>query len=147
MKKTILLIILSGLILIPKDILAASITINCPSSVTVGDNIECTVTANHTTISGVKGSVSFSGMNIISANNLTGSGYFSVTNNGFDGAIDIASNSKSIAKYVFSTSSAGTATINVNCIELIDGTNFDTHGCGTASKTITINERPAPPPP
>lgn len=140
-KKLLFLTILFGLILIPKEVLAASLGLSCPSSVTVGENITCTLTANHETISGVKGSISFSGMSYQSVSNLTGSNYFSVSSSGFDGAIDIASGSKSLAQYVFTTSSAGTATINVSCSELIDGTNFDTHSCSGASNTITIKEK------
>lgn len=140
-KKILFLICLFGLIVIPKGVLAASLGLSCPSSVTVGENITCTLTANHETISGVKGSISFTGMSYQSVSNLTGSNYFSVSNSGFDGAIDIASGSKSLAKYVFTTSSAGTATINVSCSELVDGTNFDTHSCSGTSKTITIKAK------
>ena len=58
--KLLFITMLFGLILIPKEVLAASLGLSCPSSVTVGENITCTLTANHETISGVKGSLSFS---------------------------------------------------------------------------------------
>ena len=145
-KKLLFITMLFGLILIPKGVLAASLGLSCPSSVTVGENITCTLTAYHETISGVKGSLSFSGMSYQSVSNLTGSNYFSVSSSGFDGAIDIASGSKSLAQYVFITSSVGTATINVSCSELVDGTNFDTHSCSGASKTITIKAKENPQP-
>ena len=146
-KKILYIIILIGLILLPNKAFAASLGLSCPSSVTVGENIECTLTASHETISGVKGSISFSGMNFHSVSNLSGSNYFSVSGSGFDGALDIASGSKTLAKYVFTTTSAGTATINAGCSELVDGTNFDTHSCSGASRTITIKEKETPPPP
>lgn len=146
-KKILYIIILIGLILLPNKAFAASLGLSCASSVTVGENIECTLTASHETISGVKGSISFSGMNFHSVSNLSGSNYFSVSGSGFDGALDIASGSKTLAKYVFTTTSAGTATINVGCSELVDGTNFDTHSCSGASRTITIKEKETPPPP
>lgn len=145
-KKLLFLTMLFGLILIPKEVLAASLGLSCPTSVTVGENITCTLTASHETISGVKGSLSFSGMSYQNVSNLTGSNYFSVSSSGFDGAIDIASGSKSLAKYTFTTSSVGTATINVTCSELVDGTNFDTHSCSGTSKTITIKAKPVPQP-
>ena len=143
-KKLLFITMLFGLILIPKAVLAASLGLNCPSSVIAGENITCTLTASHESISGVKGSISYSGMSYQSVSNLTGSNYFSVTSSGFDGAIDIVSGSKSLAKYVFATSSEGTATINVACSEIIDGTNFDTHSCSGASKTITIKAKTQP---
>ena len=137
--KNILLII--AILCLPNKVFAASVGVNCPSSVTVGDTITCTVTGYHTSLSGLKAGVSYSGMDYVSAINLTGSNMFVVSNNTLDGAFDIANNSKSLASYVFKANNVGTASINITCNQIIDGVEFASVACTGGSKSITINAK------
>lgn len=141
MKKVLKLMLLIILFYVPSVVLAASIDINCPSAVNVGDSFSCTITGYHTSLAGLKAKVSYSGVNYTNSSNLTGSNMFVVSSNEIDGAFDITSTSKQLASYTFKATAKGTAKIDVICEQLIDGTDFTSLTCGTANKVITINEK------
>jgi len=146
MKKIIRVILLFMILYLPVKVSAASIKINCPNSVTVGDTITCTVTGYHTSLAGLKASVTYSGMNYSNVSNLTGSNMFVVTKTELDGAFDVANTSKALAKYTFKASAKGNAKISISCQEIIDGTDFSSVSCGSASKTIEIKAKEVAPP-
>lgn len=140
MNKVIKIMLLFVFALVPNYVLAADVKINCPNSVMIGDSIECIITGYHTTLAGLKADVSYSGMDYVEAGNLTGSNMFVVSGSQLDGAFDIANTSKILAKYIFKANVDGTARIDVNCQQIIDGTDFSSVNCTGDSKYIQINK-------
>lgn len=141
MKNKIIKIIVTLGIILPINVLAANVGVSCPSSVTVGDNITCSLNAYNSTLSAAKGSVSYSGMNYVSVTNNTGSSFFSVSSNAYDGTFDIANGSKKLATYTFTTSNVGTATFTAACSEIVDGVDFNTLSCTGGSASIVIKDK------
>jgi len=153
MKRILKVLLLIMMVYLPLKVNAASIAISCPESVTVGETFTCTVTGHHNSLAGLKSSINYAGIEYMEVSNLTGSNMFITTNSELDGAFDIATASKDLARYTFKAISSGNASINVVCQEIIDGTDFSSVSCTGDNKTILIkdaviqNPEPVLPPP
>ena len=142
MKRYLRFITILLILIIPSNIFAASINIECPFSIEVGNEIICTVTANHESMAGLRASISYSKLDYKSSTNLTDSNMFVVSNTGLDGAFDITKNNIKIAQYVFLAKEVGQATIKIDCQEMIDGNDFSSLSCSGITKTVEIKEKP-----
>src|SRR5574344_17814 len=137
MKKKILLLLIC---LIPISVKAASIGISCPSSVTAGEVINCSLTAYHESLSALSAGVTYSGASYFNSVNKTGSGFFNISAYKMDGTFDLTYGSIGLATYIFSTSTPGTFTISVSGVSIIDGSFNTISGTGD-SKSVIITPK------
>ena len=138
MKKLLVL-----LMLMPINIFALSMSINCPQEAYVGEEFTCKISANNSSMSGAKYSILYSGLDYISSSNNTGSQYYIVNNGSGDGTFEVAYNTKNLASYKLKGNSVGTYLVSVTCINIIDGENFLNHkNCGVSTANISIKEKP-----
>ena len=135
MKNKLLLLLI---LLIPFGVKAASLSVSCPATATPNSEVECTITAYDTLVSGASAKVSVENGSISSSRALAPGILCGADTTTLTCVSDEVENSMNVASYKIKVGESGTTIFKLDSAQ-ISGENYTTTMVGTIIKNITID--------